>query len=53
MEPVKALLNIPTELDVLAILSFGYPAQATARGRKKRKPLAEVAHRERFGQAFQ
>jgi hypothetical protein len=29
---------------------FGYPAQALGRGKKDRKPLAEVASRERFGQ---
>lgn len=50
LEEVKKLLGIPDHLDVLAIVSFGYPAQAVGRGRKKRKALAEVAHRERFGQ---
>jgi nitroreductase len=53
LEGVKALLNIPAELDVLAVLPFGYPADAVGRGNKKRKSLAEVAHRERFGQPFQ
>ena len=50
MDGVKALLGIPAEMDVLAILPFGYPAQAVGRGKKKRKPLAAVAHSERFGQ---
>lgn len=49
---VKALLSIPDSLDVLAILPFGYPAQAVGQGKKQRKPLAEVAHREHFGQPF-
>ena len=40
-------------LEILAILPFGYPAKAVGLGRKKRKLLAEVAHRERFGQAFE
>ena len=53
LEGVKSLLNIPAELDVLAILPFGYPAEAAGRGKKKRKSLAEVAHRERYGQPFQ
>jgi nitroreductase len=53
LEGVKDLLNIPAELDVLAILPFGYPANAVGRGNKKRKSLAEVAHRERYGQPFQ
>jgi nitroreductase len=52
LEDVKALLNIPAELDLLAILPFGYPAGAVGRGKKQRKPLGEVAHRERYGQPF-
>ena len=50
---VKALLGIPEDLDLLAILPFGYPAQAIGQGKKRRKPLSEVAHRERFGQPFE
>ncbi|MEZ4737025.1 MAG: nitroreductase family protein [Caldilineaceae bacterium] len=49
---VKTLLGIPAEMDVLAILPFGYPAQTTGQGKKQRKPLATVAHREKFGQPF-
>ena len=52
MTGVKTLLSIPETLDVLAVLSFGYPAQAIGQGKKERKPLEEVAHRERFGQPF-
>jgi nitroreductase len=50
---IKPLLGIPDELDVLAIVPFGYPAQAVGKGKKQRKPLSEVAHRERFGQPFE
>jgi nitroreductase len=50
---VNALLGIPAEIDVLAILPFGYPVQAGGQGKKKRKPLSAVAHRERFGQPFE
>src|SRR5207245_4411619 len=50
---VKPLLGIPDDLDVLAILPFGFPAQALGRGKKRRKPLSEVAHRERFGHPFE
>jgi nitroreductase len=50
---VKALLGIPDELDLLAILPFGYPVQAIGQGKKRRKPLSEVAHSERFGQPFE
>jgi nitroreductase len=53
MGGVSALLGIPAELEVLAVLAFGYPAQEIGRGRKRRKSLTEVAHRGRFGQPFQ
>jgi nitroreductase len=49
---VNALLHIPAGLDVLAILPFGYPMQHLGRGKKQRKPLEAVAHRERYGQPF-
>ena len=52
MDEVKTLLGIPSAMDVLAILPFGYPAQSVGKGKKKRKPLADVAHGERFGQPF-
>ena len=50
---VKSLLAIPDELDVLAIVPFGYPAHVYGRGKKQRKALSEVAHRERFGQPLE
>ena len=53
MIEVKPLLGIPDELDVLAIIPFGYPAKPAGKGRKNRKPLSEVAHLERFGRPFQ
>jgi nitroreductase len=52
MDEVKALLRVPAALDVVAIVPFGYPARPIGRGRKQRKPLREVAHRERYGQPF-
>jgi nitroreductase len=53
LENVKALLGIPARLDLLAILPLGYPAGAVGKGRKDRKPLGTVAHRERFGEPLQ
>ncbi len=53
LEKVKAVLDIPAGLDVLAILPFGYPARAVGRGKKQRKPLREVAHLERYGRPFE
>jgi nitroreductase len=53
LEEIKKLLNIPAEKDVLAILPFGYPAAPLGKGKKKRKPLASIASRERFGEPFE
>lgn len=52
MEGVRELLGIPPEMDVLAILSLGYPAQTAGKGIKKRKALAEIAHNERWGKKW-
>jgi len=52
LDEVKSLLSIPDELEVLAIVPFGYPAQRIGKGEKKRKSISEVAHLERFGQPF-
>ena len=52
LDAVKPLLGIPADIDVLAIVPFGYPAQSAGAGKKKRKPLGEVASRERFGQPY-
>ena len=53
LDKIKAVLDIPAGLDVLAILPFGYPARAVGRGKKQRKPLREVAHLERYGRPFE
>ena len=53
LDKVNALLGVPGKLDVLAVLPFGYPADKIGRGKKNRKPLGAVAHRERFGQPFE
>ena len=50
---VNPLLGIPEEVLVLAILPFGYPAEAVGKGKKKRKPLGEVAYHERWGKPFE
>jgi nitroreductase len=53
LEEVKALLAVPARLELLAILPLGYPAGAVGKGRKDRKALGAIAHRERFGQSFE
>ena len=52
LDAAGKLLGVPAAYDVLAVVPFGYPASAVGRGKKSRKPLGEVAHRERFGQPF-
>jgi nitroreductase len=52
LDEVKALLNVPVALDVVAIVPFGYPVRAIGRGKKQRKALRDIAHRERYGQPF-
>lgn len=52
LEDARELVGLPAEYDVIAVVPFGYPRTATARGKKRRKPLGEVASSERFGRAF-
>jgi len=52
LKQINPVLGIPQEIEILAILPFGYPAAALGKGRKKRKPLHAVAHRERWNQPF-
>lgn len=51
MEPVAELVGLPDHYQVVAVVPFGYPTRAV-KGRKQRKPLAEVASAERYGQPF-
>jgi len=48
LEGVRNKVGLPDRYEVLAVLPFGYPARPV-KGRKKRKPLSEVASAERFG----
>lgn len=52
MEEVRSILGIPGQYDVVAVVPFGYPARPLGKGRKRRKPIAEVASIDRFGQPF-
>jgi nitroreductase len=52
LDAVRPLLGVPDDLDVLAVVPLGYPAEARSGTKKNRKPLKEVAHRERFGIPF-
>jgi nitroreductase len=52
LEQVKPLLDIPEELQVLAIVPFGYPKRKLGAGKKNRMPLTEVVSYRRFGTPF-
>jgi len=52
MPAIEELLGVPDTHQALAVLALGYPAEPLGRGRKKRKPMAEIASRERFGTPF-
>ncbi|MDP9321484.1 MAG: nitroreductase family protein [Chloroflexota bacterium] len=49
---VEKLLGVPETHWALAVCPFGYPEATIGRGHKNRKPLREVASRERFGTPF-
>jgi nitroreductase len=53
LDGIRPLLGVPDDLDVLAVLPFGYPVRAVGKGKKQRKPLDKVAYRGRFGQTFE
>ena len=52
-DEIKALLGVPQDQYVLALVPFGYPDRKVGAGRKNRKPLSEIAHAEKFGQAYE
>jgi nitroreductase len=47
---VKAVLGLPDEMEVHVILPIGWPDRKY--GRNKRRPIAEVAYRDRYGQSW-
>ena len=51
IEGVRKEFAIPDDLDVLAVMPLGYPRRKVI-GKKNRKPLSEVASRERFGTPY-
>ncbi|GHO61288.1 NADH dehydrogenase [Ktedonobacter sp. SOSP1-52] len=53
LQDVRPLLGIPENIEILAIVPFGYPATSLGKGLKKRKPLSEVVHRGRWNQPFE
>ena len=50
---VGKLLSVPPEIEIMAVIPFGYPVKKIGKGRKNRKPFGQVVHRGRFGQPFE
>ncbi|MEA2629704.1 MAG: hypothetical protein QOJ10_2164 [Chloroflexota bacterium] len=48
LDRVAEQVGLPDTFEVLAVVPFGYPKRKLGKGKKKRKPLAEVASVERF-----
>jgi nitroreductase len=49
LDGVAEQVGLPDTYEVLAVIPFGYPKRKLGKGKKKRKPLSEVASAERFG----
>ena len=47
---IKAILKLPDDFQIHAVLPIGYPAVKF--GKNKRKPVSEVAFRDRFGESW-
>ena len=51
-DAAKPVLGIPDDYDLLAIVPFGYPTDPGGKGQKTRRPLEEIASRERWAAPF-
>ena len=49
MEDVGTLLDIPPAFEVVAVIPFGFPKDDRIGFRKRRKPIEDVIHSEKFG----
>jgi nitroreductase len=49
---IKALLHIPEAMELITVLPFGYRLAGRRAGGTPRKPMAEIAHSEKFGTAY-
>ena len=52
MQGLHDVFGIPADQKVIAILPFGYPVKPGGKGKKNRKPIGEVVHREMFGRPY-
>lgn len=52
MTEIADLLGVPPNLDVIAVIPFGYPIRTRTIGKKRRKKLSEIVHYEKFGEPY-
>lgn len=53
LDEVGQMLKVPGDLQVLAVIPFGYPAKQVGKGNKQRRPTADVVSLEEFGTPFE
>ena len=51
-QAIAELLGIPEGIELITILPFGYRAEGARGQGTPRKPMAEIAHKERFGEKY-
>ena len=49
---IKDLLEIPQDLELITVMPYGYRPEVARSGGTARKPISEMAHREKFGARF-
>ena len=49
---IKEMLGVPDRLKLITVLPFGYRADDIRGTRRRRKPLGEMVHSERFGRPY-
>jgi nitroreductase len=49
---IKELLGVPETMELITVFPFGYRGEGTRRQGTPRKPMSEIAHRDKFGQKF-
>src|ERR1700681_2384598 len=52
LEGVRQKVGLPDKYEVLAVVPLGYPKRKIGLGKKRRKPLGDVASAERYGNPF-
>ena len=51
-QAIAELLGIPEGMELITILPFGYRVEGASGQGTPRKPMSEIAHKERFGESY-